>query len=185
MVKVIIPVIVEPVALSDVKQHLRLMDEQNEDLMLLQLISTAREYCEHFTRRAVAEQTLELLLDQFPKGKGIPLASPPLREVISITYRNDTGTEIILTPSDYVVDVDTGQVVSSPGIAWPVFSPFPVSPIRIRYMAGYDIIPNTIRQALLMLVGHWYENREATGTASGEIAFSVHALLAPYRVEAF
>lgn len=185
LIKTIIPVSVEPVTQSELKQHLRLPEGSDEDELLLRLIMAAREYAEHYTRRALAEQTLEGILDQFPKANAIQLPCPPILSAEHIIYRNDKGLDSTLAPTDYVVDVDAGQVMLSSGTAWPVFTPFPSSAVRVRYVAGYELLPNTIRQALLMLIGHWYENREATGTVSGEIAFSVHALLAPYRVEAF
>lgn len=46
------------------------------------------------------------------------------------------------------------------------------------------VLPETMRQAMLLLVGHYYENREGvvTGTISKEIEFAVSALLWPDRV---
>ena len=187
MYKIITPVATEPITLTEVRQHLRLPDELAEDDLLLFLITTARNYCEDYTRRAFAEQTLELLLDRFPLSGPITLPCPPLQNVSSITCTNSTGEEIIIPTSDYIVDADRepGQVVLQSGAAWPVFTPFPTSPIRIRFVAGYDMLPATLKQAMLLLIGHWYENREATGSAKDETAFSVHALLSPYRLEAF
>jgi hypothetical protein len=39
-----------------------------------------------------------------------------------------------------------------------------------------------MRQAVLMLVAHWYENREAivVGTISSEVSLGVNQLLSPY-----
>jgi hypothetical protein len=45
------------------------------------------------------------------------------------------------------------------------------------------VIPKPIKQAMLLLIGHWYENREATAfNVNRELAFSVNALLYPYKV---
>ena len=106
---------------------------------------------------------------------------------MEIGYKDSTGTETILPVSDYLVDTDRepGRVLPGFGMSWPVFTPFPAAPIRIQFVAGYAVLPEPIRQAMLLLVGHWYENREATGTAKDQTAFSVHALLSPYRVEVF
>lgn len=187
LIKIITPVSIEPITLSELKQHLRFPEGSDEDELLLQLIMAAREYGEHYTRRALAEQTLELIQDRFPSVSYIDLPYPPLRSVAWIKYRDSDGVDHTLPTDSYSVDNDRepGRVVLQNGAAWPVFTPFPSSSVRIQFAAGYDTLPNTIRQALLMLIGHWYENREATGNVSGEIAFSVHALLAPYRVEAF
>jgi uncharacterized phiE125 gp8 family phage protein len=45
------------------------------------------------------------------------------------------------------------------------------------------IVPEPIRQAMLLLVGHWYEHREQASPASIEqIPVAAQSLLAPYRV---
>ena len=187
MLKTITPVAIEPITLAEVRQHLRLPEDATEDELLLGLIKTARVYCEHYTRRAFAEQTLETYLDRFSGADSILLPCPPLQSVVEIGYTDSTGQETILPASDYVVDPDCepGRVLPAYGTTWPVFTPYPATPIRIRFVAGNAAIPEPIRQALLLLVGHWYENREATGTAKDQTAFSVHALLAPYRLEVF
>jgi hypothetical protein len=48
-------------------------------------------------------------------------------------------------------------------------------------------MPAAIKQALKLLIGHWYENRETviTGTISTALPFAAEALLAPYRVYDF
>ena len=187
MVRIITPVATEPITIAEVRQHLRLLENAAEDGLLMSLITTARAYCEHYTRRALAEQTLEAYLDRFPVAGPIVLPCPPLRSVTEIGYKDITGEESILPTSDYFVDLDCepGRILPAYGMIWPAFTPYATSPIRIRFVAGYDELPVSIRLAMLLLIGHWYENREATGTASSVIDFSVHALLAPYRVEVF
>lgn len=187
MVRIITPVATEPITIAEVRQHLRLPENATEDALLMSLIMTARAYCEHYTRRALAEQTLETYLDRFPVSEPIVLPCPPLRSVTEIGYKDIACEESMLPASDYLVDMDCepGRVLPAFGTNWPVFTPYPTSPIRIRFVTGYEDLPVSIRLAMLLLIGHWYENREATGNASSVIDFSVHALLAPYRVEVF
>jgi len=47
----------------------------------------------------------------------------------------------------------------------------------------FNPLPKPIYQAMLMLIAHWYENREAVliGRPSKEIEFAVTNLIAPYR----
>lgn len=56
----------------------------------------------------------------------------------------------------------------------------------VRYRAGYadGQVPAPIRHAILLLVGHLYENRMAVtaATAMGAMPLGVDALLSPYRV---
>lgn len=47
-------------------------------------------------------------------------------------------------------------------------------------------VPEMIKIAILMLIAHWYENRGVIGDKlTGEIAYSVSALLWPYRLITF
>jgi hypothetical protein len=77
------------------------------------------------------------------------------------------------------------------GKYFPDFTPYPVSSVRIRYTAGYRSggpdslkIPEEIKQALKLLIGHFYENRESVvvGTVANKVPFSAEALLYPFRV---
>lgn len=158
-----------------------------EEDLIENLIQAAREYCENYTRCAFSTQTIELLLHRFSSARIIYLPSPPLLEVLSIKYINSIGVETTLSPSSYIVDTEgeIGRVILNANENWPVFEPFPNWPVRIRYKAGFILLPKSLKQAMLLLIGHWYENREATGTASGTVAFSVHALLSMYRVGVF
>ncbi len=187
MVRIITPVATEPITLAEVRQHLRLPGNEVEDTLLMSLITTARSYCENYTRRALSEQTLEVYPDRFPSADPIELPYPPLQSVTEIGYKDSTGEETILTPSDYLVNTDCepGRILPAVGTSWPAFTPYPTSPVRIRFVVGYEELPVSIRLAMLLLIGHWYENREATGTANSVIDFSVHSLLAPYRMEVF
>lgn len=55
---------------------------------------------------------------------------------------------------------------------------------------GYDtdedrlLLDDDIRAAMLLLIGHWYANRETVGVgvSATEVPFAVEALLQPYRI---
>ena len=159
-----------------------------EDDLLSALITAAREYCEGFTGRALATQTIEAYPNYFPLKNYIKLPRPPLQSVTSVKYKNSAGTETTMTATtQYIADTesDIGRIVLSYGASWPSFTPYPVNPIKITYVTGYyasNLIPKSIKQAMLLLIGHWYENREAVGNVGGQIEFAVKALLSMYRV---
>ncbi|EGT4335034.1 phage gp6-like head-tail connector protein [Cronobacter malonaticus] len=54
------------------------------------------------------------------------------------------------------------------------------------YMADPDALlyGEDVEMAMLMLVAHWYTNREtvSTGSTTSALAFSTEALLQPYRI---
>ena len=159
----------------------------DEDELLSALITTAREFCENFTNRALATQTWELILGGFPHVDYIELPKPPLQSVTSVKYTDYNGTEATLTEdSDYIVDTDStpGKIFLPYSKSWPSFTPYPHNAVRIRVTAGYTEIPKAVKQAMLMLLGHWYENREATAgrDVPKEIEFAVNSLLWTCRV---
>jgi uncharacterized phiE125 gp8 family phage protein len=174
----------EPVDIETAKNHLR-VDIDDDNALIQSLITAAREYCESFTLRAITTQTLEYMLDTFPDGP-ILLPRPPLINVDSIMYKDVNGAEIILDPSSYIVDADSEPAKIYPTNGeWPSFEPYPVNAVHVRYLAGYEEnLPKSIRQAMLLLIGHWYENREATviGNVANNMPFAVESLLWPHRV---
>ncbi len=162
--------------------------EAAEDALLTSLITVAREYCEGYLWRALATQTIEAYPEHFPCRNHIELPRPPIQSVTSIRYKDSGGTETTLTEgADYIVDAESnvGRIAPSYGMTWPNASLYPVNPIRIEYVAGYcdeNPIPLSIKQAMLLLIGHWYANREAVGAVGGPIEFSVKSLLCAYKV---
>lgn len=160
----------------------------SDDTLLTALIQAAREYVEGYQNRALCTQTLELVLDSWPVRDSIEIPKPPLQSVTSIKYKDSAGTESTWADTNYIVDPDSflGRVVLADGISWPTATLYPAGGIRIQFVAGYGLaadVPQTTRQAMLLLIGHLYENREAgTDRALTEIPFGVKSLLDMNRV---
>lgn len=189
----------EPVTLAEAKAHLR-EDATDADTLkkITDLIKSAREYCEGFQNRAYVTQSQELVLDTWPSGKEIIIPRPPLQSVESIKYKDKDGLESTWDPVNYIVDPDSapGRVILGYQKAWPSVELQPAAAIRARFVSGYlptgegetadpaGNVPQVVKQAMLLLIGHWYEHREAvvTGTISKEIELAVDALLWPDRV---
>lgn len=184
--KILTPPTVEPVTLAEAQGHLRTLSDTVENATITALITAAREYCELYTRRALAPQTIEAYLDYFP-GCHIDLPMPPLTSVTSIKYTDYAGVETPMPTADYIVDTDSapGRIVLPYGHMWPLFTSTTSNPITITYVAGYTAAPKTIKQAMLLLIGHWYNNREAVGNVGTSIAFAVSALLSMYKAGFF
>jgi len=160
-----------------------------EDTYISSLITVARETCENITNRALATQTLELSLDEFPSGS-IRLPRPPLVSVTSIYYKDSAGTNTEWANTNYIVDTtkEPGEVVRAYGIDYPVFVEYPTGAIKITYTAGYNtstnICPLSIKQAILILISHFYENREEfiVGQTITKVPRAVDDLLNSYRI---
>ena len=171
----------EPVSTSEAKSHLR-VDTTADDTYIGTLITVARQNVESHLRRSLINQTWEV----------IRLPKPPLASVTSIKYTDDEGNESTYSSANYVVDTDTepGRVVLKSGQTWPAVTLAAANGVRVRYVAGYGAagsnVPQAIRQAILLVIGSLYENREdvlvAQGVSIGVLPFGVVALLAPYRI---
>lgn len=182
------PATSEPVKLAEVRAQCRIdSDITEEDVMLEGLISAAREYCEHYTGRHFAFKTLHYI-GNWCAGR-IEL-SPNLKAVSFIQYRDTDNNEQSLAEAGYYVDSASlvGAVV--PLAAWPSTYATHPQPVTIEFEVG-DVdetgdstCPLTVKQAILLLVAHWYANREAStvGVVSKEVEFSVSALLSSHRV---
>jgi len=176
--------VAEPVSLDEVKLHLRLDAGTIEDTLLSSLISTARQYCESFQRRAYLTQTWELWLDAFPVIDHIDVPLPPLQTVTSIKYYDTANTEYTLAGSVYFTDAKSqpGRISLNYGEGWPSTALRPVNAVCITFVCGYgaaaDAVPVKSLYAMKLLIGHYYENREAVSQSQLYPApMSIDALL--------
>lgn len=176
---------VEPVSLAEGKLHLR-VDISTDDDLITAMIQAAREVVEGISRRALITQVWKLILDEFPEEDEIVIPLPPLQSVTSITYKDRDGNESTFSSGDYIVNTDTepGKVVLAYGSSWPSTTLYPTGAITVQFTAGFGDastdVPEKYRQAMMLLLGHFYENREAiatTGAVPKEVPFGVEALL--------
>ena len=185
----------EPLSLEEIEDHLRLSETSTgaEDAVLLFFLETARRYAERVQNRAYLEQVWTLTLDTWPKGDYIQIPRPPLIGVASVVYYATGGTAATMTAGNYYVDTasEPGRVHLGYGETWPSETLRPANGVAVTFTAGYGSVPTAvpteIKQALKLLVGHMYENREATmtqrfGGQVGELPYAVEALLTLDRV---
>lgn len=178
------PPTAEPISLAEAKAHCRVYGA-DDDGLLAGYIMAARAHAEVYTRRALMTQTLALTIDGGWPDDQIVLPKPPLQSVTSITYVDATGAVQTLAADQYRVDTTAheGFIERAYGVSWPSVRRQSRT-IVVTYVAGYTQIPEPIRQAMLLLIGHFYENREAVnvGNIVTEFPLGVDALLFPYRV---
>lgn len=158
------PPAVEPVTLAEAQAHLRVIDSSEDDL-ITRLITTARLECELISRRALITQTLAAAFTAWPE-RVVPLARPPLQSVTSIAYTDADGNPGTVSASDYIVDTASvpGRVWLKADASWPSSTLQAGPSIVITYVAGFgdagSDVPENYRQALLLILGDFYENRE-------------------------
>jgi len=172
------------VSLAEAKAHLRVFHD-DEDTYINGLIAAAQDWLageKNWLGRSVCEQDWELTLSAFPVGK-ISLPKPPLVAVTAVLYTPPGGSEVHLaTYREFDAGVaDGGYILPAIGEAWPTTSGEPNS-VRIQFTAGFETVPASIKNAALLLIGHWFEHREAAAeTKITDLPMAVDALLMPYR----
>jgi uncharacterized phiE125 gp8 family phage protein len=177
----------QPVDLVEAKSQCRI-DVDDDDALVSGYIEAATTHVENVTNRQLITATWELTLDYWPMSIDIPRA--PLQSVVSVQYVDTAGTTTTLATNQYRWRATSGpfaargNITRNYGVSWP--SLYDVSdPVIVRFTAGYGTsgadVPAPLRQAILMLVAHWYINREAVGAVGEEIALAFDALVGPYR----
>ena len=180
--------VVATVAVADCDFGADVIREQSyntEDTLLTSLTTTARKYCAGFQNRAYITQTWSLWLDNWPSGNSVRIPLPPLQKINSVKYYGTDDAEHTMSATDYFTDdkSEPGRLVLAYGKSWPSASLRPANGVCIEFDAGYGDaaadVPAEVKQAMLLLIGNWYENREATvtGIISREIEFAVRSLL--------
>jgi uncharacterized phiE125 gp8 family phage protein len=175
------------VSLTEAKSWLR-VTEQDEDTDVLAVLRAAIDAAQELTSGGIvlAPTTYTMILPTFPTGR-CPLYIPsvPMTSITSVDYLDgDNAAASLVEDTDYTLLVPThNQGFLTPVIAteWPSTADR-ADAVTIVYVAGYatdGVVPDRIKEAIRLLVGHFWENREAvvTGTISSEVQLSVRSLL--------
>ena len=150
------------------------------------LIAGSRIHVEAQTRRGLITQSWRLVRDGWPADGRIAVRPAPLRSVAAARYYDETNATHAIDASAFVVDIASSQLAFAP---WSVPAPGrDVAGIEIDVTVGYgdaaSAIPEALRQAVRMLIAHWYENRGliAIGQQIAVMPAATAALIAPFRM---
>ena len=173
----------EPLTLYEIKAHLRL-DSGDEDSLLTRLISSARQYVENATRRALVTQAWRAFLDRWPTRRRVLLPVAPVQAVTEIRVFDNTGAASIVASSNYKLDASRtpAALIVQPAMLAPTAR---ANGIEIDMNCGYGApsdVPLPLREAILRLAAFWYEYRLDMQNGLGAAASVTDALIAPYRV---
>ena len=200
--KIIIPPDDEPISIEEARAHLEAQPyfdsdvDPVDDAMIEGWIGAAREYCENFLGLSLSLRVLEIALDSFPVihsgrhsvGLGVDLPMGPAREILSISWGDESDDEMAAV--DFVLDdYSRPHRVRPVAFNWPSVPAAP-NAIKVRYLAGYgadsdggEPLPKAIRAAMLLILGHLYENRSETNEGQVfAIPIGAEAFLRPLRV---
>lgn len=176
-----------PITLAEAKAHCR-VDHSDDDAIILIYIKAAVAHCDGnrgVLGRAIVTQVWEMFDDAFPNDViKIPLG--PLVSVDKIEYRDPvTLAYVEFAAANYEVDNSTLEGTVTAVDAWPEAADAP-NAVKVTFTAGHGTaseVPFDIKAAILLLVGHWYENREAVvvGDAANTVPMTFDAIVGSIR----
>ncbi len=177
-----------PITVNEASFHLKVEDSAS-DAYIAGLIAAALVVAEKTTRRRFVTQTWNLNLDAFPAIIQVPYA--PLISVGSINYINTDGDSTLLADSGYTVDSNSepGRICPSFGNSWPATQRV-FNAVTVQFTCGFggpEVVPSSIKQAMFLSIGHWFEHREVAyiGANLNTLPMAVDTLLSGHRVWGF
>ena len=176
----------EPVSLIEAKAHCRI-DDDTEDTLIASLILAARLHVEQSLGLALITQSWSLYLDAWPGSEWVELPLAPLATIDAVRLYDASNDAITLDNAPFQID----RISRRPRLARPQGQSWPVpgraiNGIEIAFTAGYgttaDDVPMPLRQAVKLLVAHWYEGREPVvlGDDANCVPLTVASLIQPY-----
>ena len=183
----ITPPAVEPVSLADAKAYLRVATSDDDDVIAA-LIAGARVHVEAQTRRALITQTWRIVRDGWPDDGRLAIVPVPLASIAAARVHREDGSTQTVDVAAFAIDNAAAPATVS-FVPWSL--PLPrraAGGIEIDVTVGYGgaatDVPEPLRQAIRLLVAHWYENRGliAIGHDVAVMPLSVAALISSYRV---
>ncbi len=150
----------DPITLSEAKKQLEIgISDTTHDTHLAGLIQAAREQWEHDTDSATCFATYRIRLAQW--ADGVELPKSPIHSITSIQYYDGANTLQTYPANQYQLHVDAVrlaylQVLPGTVARWDAWA--------ITYKVGYSEdgskVPAIAKNAMLMLVAHYFENRD-------------------------
>lgn len=177
------PPALEPISLVQIKEHLR-VEHTSEDTLISAYITSARLHIEAILAKLLISQNWRINFDRLPTGKTVYLPLAPLLSLNSVSFYTDQSGPNTIPAVDYTIDLDSVRPRFSLHLQRQnlrAFGAYELD-VTVGYGPAAEDVPGDVRQALLLLVAHWYENREAaTPIAREQIPHGIRTILEPHR----
>jgi uncharacterized phiE125 gp8 family phage protein len=169
----------EPVTLAEAKAQCRMVEDNSEDTFLTSLLAPSRAYVERYTGYFYDSGNRTATFTRW--GDFLEIPRRPVTSITSVTYTNEDGnnatyTGFLTTIGNYSTRIypaidDDFPALADGGLITVVYVAGALGSTSEEYLIG--------KRAMLLLIGHWFENREAAalGVTSTEVDFAVRSLL--------
>jgi len=160
----------EPVTLAEAKAHSNVVHADDDAVITAQLVA-ARDYIEALIKAPLMQRSYRLRLDRFPSANALMLPGWPVQSITAVRYIDPTNTQQTMSSTLYALDADSSpaRLTLARGAAWPAVGiEAGLWGVEVEYVAGYTnaaAVPQPLKQALLLVFGHWYDNARETAVA--------------------
>ncbi len=179
-IEVITPASTMPVSLVEAITQCNAVAGQ-DDALLHTLIAAATATVETAAGMTLRAQNVRLVFWDLPETiveLEIPEPYFPVTNITAIKYRDQDGAQQTLATSIYQSNLISRppRIAVKPNQSWPTMRHGDYDQLVIEGSIGTPTPPEQARQAILLLVGHWFLNREASISGSikaVELAFGM------------
>lgn len=191
VLKLVTPPAEQLLTTDDLRAHLRI-DDDADDAQLATYLAAAigmLDGPEGRLSRALVSQEWEQR-QRGPSFGRVEVLLGPDAKLTGVSYIDKDDRELPLEAGHYrLIDLgDTAYVEPRKNQVWPSDMDDRPDALRVRYIAGQPAaeVPETIKQAIRLIVGHWYEQREATAVVEmKEIPIGAETLINISRIHGF
>ena len=172
------------VTLAEFSSHLRLAygfpDDGAEDALLDLYLKNATAAVEAWTGRALIRRGFRLEVRSWDRAGQLVLPIGPVDAIGSFRFVGAAGTVDVAAGGFELEPGTVRQRVSGP--AGGALPPIPAGHVaELTFDAGYGLtgsdVPGGLRQAVMLLAAHYYENRRGEAAAEAGMPIAVQALL--------
>lgn len=171
------------VTLTDAKEHLRVTGSAEDDLISA-LVSAASDFIGEYSGRVLSSETWKIMAPAFDGTVKLPKS--PLISVTEIGYFDTSGAALTADLSDFstVICDDWSYITPKSGKSWPSSDTVRLDGASITFTAGYSVLPPALRMAVLLMIGHYFENRSTVnvGNIVANLPLAVDSLVSAYRL---
>ena len=164
------------------------VDTTADDALIDSLIKAATQSCQIFTNKYFINTIVTQYSDNWIEF--YRLYKSPVIAITHVKYYDTNDTLQTLHPSNYILD--NSSQPARIGIS--VDGTLPnladrINAVEVKYSVGYgelsSDVPEGIKQAVLITIGNWYENRQTviTGRTATELPLSSQYLLEQYKIQ--
>lgn len=172
---------------AEAKDFLK-VDTTADDTLIDNLIKAATQSCEEYTNQYFMDTLVTQYSDNWMEF--YRLYKSPVSSLTHIKYYDSNDSLQTLAASNYILD--NASKPARIGLA--VDGELPtladrINAVEVKYTVGYGTastdVPDGIKQAVLLTLGNFYENRQTviTGRTATELPLSSQYLLNQYKIQ--